>query len=112
MYNNNSRQFTFNGNVFSLLLGLVLNITGGILYSLVKYREGLLDRRKKDYLQTKYIDQYSYGDMNQNNTKKGHQQSLGSIESPFSDNNCDKPRQGATAISTIVNEKVENIYGD
>ena len=83
-----------------------MNITGGIIYSFVKYREGLLDRRKKEYLKSKENGQYSYCDMNQNNTKDVHQPSLASIESSLSDNNCDKPRAGATAMSTLVIEKV------
>ena len=89
------------------LKGLILNITGGMIYSFVKYREGLLDRRKKEYLKAKENDQYSYCDMNQNNTKDVHQKaSLVSIESTFSDSNCDKPRVGAAAMSTLVIEKV------
>ena len=83
-----------------------MNITGGVIYSFVKYREGLHERRKKEYLKNKENDQYSYCDMNQNNTKDVSQASLVSIESSFSDNNCDKPRVGATSISTLVIEKV------
>ena len=83
-----------------------MNITGGMIYSFVKYREGLLDRRKKEYLKAKENNQYSYCDMNQNTTKDVHQASLVSIESTFSDSNCDKPRVGATAMSTLVIEKV------
>ena len=81
--------------------GLVMNIAGGVLYSYVKYRDGILDRRKKDYLKNKESrNQYStLCDMNQNNKS-----SL--IESGASDDYCDKSRSIPTTITTLVNEKV------
>merc|ERR1712223_601344 len=59
--------FTFGGVRFHPLnvIGLVMNIVGGVLYSYVKYRDSILDRRKKDYLKSKEShDQYSTCDMN------------------------------------------------
>ena len=82
-----------------------MNIAGGILYSLVKYTDSLLDRRKKDYLKSK--ENSIHCDMNQNNTKSGeHRLSLASVESPFSDNCCDKQRFTSGSTATIENEKV------
>ena len=82
------------------ILGLVLNTAGGILYSFVKYREGLLDRRKKDYLKAKEND--TNCDMNQNSTKTGeHRLSLASVESEYSDSNRDKHRIALSAISAV-----------
>ena len=77
-----------------------MNIVGGVLYSYVKYRDSILDRRKKDYLKSKEShDQYSTCDMNQNNKS-----SL--IESGASVDYCDKSRSIPTTITTLVNEKV------
>merc|ERR1712223_1458099 len=61
--------FTFGGVKYSPLnvTGLILNTAGGILYTFVKYRDSLLDRRKKEYLKAKENDINC--DMNQNNTK-------------------------------------------
>ena len=82
------------------VLGLVLNTAGGILYSFVKYREGLLDRRKKDYLKNK--ENETNCDMNQNSTKSGeHRLSLASVESEYNDSNRDKHRIALSAISAV-----------
>jgi len=94
--------FTFGGVKFHPLnvTGLVLNTAGGILYSFVKYREGLLDRRKKDYLKAKEND--TNCDMNQNSTKTGeHRLPLASVESEYSDSNRDKHRIALSAISAV-----------
>ena len=79
-----------------------MNIVGGVLYSYVKYRDSILDRRKKDYLKGKEShDQYSTCDMNQNNKL-----STSLIESGSSDDYCDTARPISIATSTLVNEKV------
>ena len=79
-----------------------MNIVGGVLYSYVKYRDSILDRRKKDYLKSKEShDQYSSCDMNQNNKS-----STSLIESGASDDYCDTARPISIATSTLVNEKV------
>ena len=82
------------------IIGLILNTAGGILYSFVKYRDSLLDRRKKDYIKAKENDINC--DMNQNSTKSGeHRLSMTSIESQYSDNICDKHRITSSIMSNV-----------
>ena len=82
------------------LSGLILNTAGGILYTFVKYRDSLLDRRKKEYLKAKENDINC--DMNQNNTKSGdHRVSMAGVESQYSDNTCDKHRIASSTISAV-----------
>ena len=77
-----------------------MNTAGGILYTFVKYRDSLLDRRKKEYLKAKENDINC--DMNQNDTKSGeHRLSMAGVESQYSDSGCDKHRIALSAISAV-----------
>ena len=74
-----------------------------MIYSAVKYRESLPDRRKKEHSKIKENGHSSpHCDMNQN--MKTGQLSLSSIESSINDSHCDRPRAAVMATASIVKE--------
>ena len=83
-----------------------MSVTGGMIYSFVKYRE---ERLKNEYLKPEENYQDYSSDIDQINTKVVEQPSLTSGESSlgyFSDGSCEKSGSNDTPMSTLVDEKV------
>ena len=78
-----------------------MSVTGGMIYSFVKYRE---ERLKNEYLKPEENYQDSSSDIDQINTKVVEQPSLTSVESSLGC--CEKSRSNDTPMSTLVDEKV------